>query len=320
MHINCFFLKEKGIIIVIYHNNYPFLFGTILMKSVVPIVYNQYVEKKRMFWNFDTMVMHKTGIVANDYSYHFIPGRYLLLRIETKFDHSTLPFLLPHRETVELIAAAFEKERIFREVPIAECKELAGTYIELMIDVIGVASHLSQLRAHNQYTFRHAINVARISGLIGRWLGYTGEILKDLILAGLLHDIGKILILSEILDKPGTLTTKEMDVVKKHSAHGYDLVKGLKITSDKVNISILQHHERLDGSGYPFGLSKDKISVFARIIAIADVYDAMTSERVYRKKMPPFVAADVIAGDMCDKLDPDIVLPFLARIRDYLKR
>lgn len=238
--------------------------------------------------------------------------------LPAKFDHSKLHFLMPHWETVELVATAFETVRIFKEVPIAECKELVEFYIELMIDVIGAVHHLSQLRAHNPYTFRHSLNVAIISGLIGKWLGYTGETLKDLILAGLFHDIGKILIPLEILNKSGKLTAKEMDVVKKHSSHGYDFVKGLKETSDEVKISILQNHERLDGSGYPFGLFKDKISVFARIIAIADVYDAMTSERVYRRKLSPFSAVETIVGDMYDKLDPDICIIFLARIQDYL--
>lgn len=238
--------------------------------------------------------------------------------LPANFDPSMLPCLLTDRETVELVAAAFEEEPIFGKIPLAEFRELAGTYRELMMDVLGVVDYLSQLRAHNHYTFRHAIDVASISGLIGRWLGYTGEKLKDLILAGLLHDIGKIGIPLEILNKPGKLTVKEMCVVKQHSCYGYDLLKRLKVTSDAVNCSILQHHERLDGSGYPFGLSKDKISVFARIIAIADIYDAMTSERVYRRKKSPVSVMKTIAGDMHDKLDTGICITFLANTRDYL--
>lgn len=238
--------------------------------------------------------------------------------LPSKIDYSKLHFSLPHRKTVELVATTFETVHFFQEVPIAECKELVGIYLELMIDITEVANYLSQLRAYNEYTFRHSLNVAIISGLIGKWLGYNGKTLKNLILTGLLHDIGKILVPLAIINMPGKITAKEMEVVKEHSYHGYELVKELENISDEVKIGILQHHERLDGSGYPLGLFGDKISPFARIIAIADMYDAMTNERVYRTQMSPFFAMETIAGDMHHKLDPDICIIFLTKIRSYL--
>lgn len=235
-----------------------------------------------------------------------------------KVDYSKRQFLVYHRKTFELISTAFETERIFREVPIAEFKELDGHYTELMTDVIGLIDDLSRLRGHNEYSYRHSLNVAIICGIIGKWSGYTGGILKDLILAGLLHDIGKRFIPLEIIDKPGKLSVKEMDIVEEHSSQGYNLLKELAGISSEVKTGVFQHYERLDGSGYPLGLSNEKISIFARIIAIADMYDAMTNERIYRSQMSPYSAVQVIVADMDKKLDQNICMIFLTRIQNFL--
>jgi len=193
-----------------------------------------------------------------------------------------------YQETIELIAEAFERVRIFEEVPIATFKELAENYIELMLDMVGVIDNLSRVRAHNEYTFNHSLNVAIICGLIGKWLGYTGQNLKDLILTGLLHDIGKAIVPLEILNKPGKLTVDEMDVVKRHPSQGYNLLRKQNDIRDEIKMGILQHHERQDGSGYPQGLTREKICDFGSIVSIADMYDAMTTTRVYRKKMSAY--------------------------------
>ena len=238
--------------------------------------------------------------------------------LPSNIDYSKLHFLQPYRETVELVATTFETVRYFNEVTIAQFQELEKVYLELMIDIIRVANYLYQLRCYSDYTFRHSLNVAIISGLIGKWLGYTGKTLKDLILTGLLHDTGKSLVPLAIINAPRKITAKEMEVVKEHPYFGYELLKELENISDEVKIGILQHHERFDGSGYPFGLIKDKISLFARIIAIADMYDAMTNERVYRTKLSPFSALETIAIDMHHKLDPDIGILFMTKIQSYL--
>jgi putative nucleotidyltransferase with HDIG domain len=226
-------------------------------------------------------------------------------------------FLVHHRRTCELISTAFETERIFSEVPIAEFKELGGYYIELLLDVIRLVEDLSRLWGHNEYSFTHSLNVAIICGTIGKWLGYTGEVLKDLILAGLLHDIGKTFIPLTIINKPRKLSAKEMDVVKEHSSKGYNLLKELDWISSEVKAGVFQHHERLDGSGYPLGLFNEKISFFARIIAIADMYDAMTNERVYRARMSHYSAVQAIIGDIDKKLDRNICMIFLTKTHNF---
>ncbi len=226
---------------------------------------------------------------------------------------------LMYEETLHSIVLAFEKLRMFKEVPILEFKELAEERIKLMIDIDEMMDCLHDVKIHSEYTFKHSLNVAIIAGIIGKWLEYKGEQLKDWILAGLLHDIGKVFVSREILNKPDRLTVEEMKVIKEHSFQGYNLLSGTADISDDVKNGVLQHHERLDGSGYPMNLWGDEITTYAKIIAIADIYDALTTERVYRKKLTPFLALEIILEELYDKLDPTIALKFVSNVRSCLR-
>jgi len=218
--------------------------------------------------------------------------------------------------TLAKIAAAFEQVRLFNEMPVAAFEDLVS-YIELLVDASGVIGKLHRVSEYSEYTFEHSLNVAIIAGILANWLGYDNFTRKELILAGLLHDIGKALTPLEILNKPGSLTAEEMAEIREHSLKGFELVDEAPI-SQAVKTAILQHHERLDGSGYPAGLTNDKISSYAKIVAIADIYDAMTSQRVYRDKMTTLDAIETLATEMYGKLDPAICLTFLENIRSCL--
>lgn len=219
-------------------------------------------------------------------------------------------------DTLQVIERSFSTMRYFKEVPLMQMKELVDTSINLMIDAAGVFSYLQIIRKQDDYTFRHSINVAIISGILGKWVGLTGETLKDLILAGLLHDIGKSQIPVEILNKPTKLTREEMKIMRGHTIEGYKMLVGESGTNEGLLSGVLQHHEKIDGTGYPFGISGEQIHIFARIIAVADIYDAMTSDRVYRKKQTPFAVIDEIKQETFGKLDPAICLSFLRNIAD----
>ncbi len=226
--------------------------------------------------------------------------------------------LATYEKTLELVTAAFEKIRTFQEVPIRECEELVEDYITLMTSVAGVISILYKIKSHNEYTFGHSLNVAIIAGVIGRWLGFKGENLKDIILAGLLHDIGKIFIPVSILDKPAKLTNEEMEVIKTHSGSGFQLINDCDEISEGVKLGILQHHERQDGSGYPQQLKGEDIHIYGNIVALADLYDAMSNKRIYRSQVPPFVVIETILEQMPKKLDPNVCLIFLENIREFM--
>lgn len=221
-----------------------------------------------------------------------------------------------YNSTVSSIRKSFETLRFFKQVPLNEMRELADGTIEPIVDTTGIINHLHVVHRQDDYTFHHSINVAVLCGIIGRWMGYKDKEFKDLVLAGLLHDVGKTQIPLEILRKPSSLTTVEMEAMRLHTTKGYSLLKELDLAQG-VLLAVLQHHEREDGSGYPLGVKGDKIHRFAQIVAVADIYDAMTSDKVYRAKTSPFEAVETLVRDMYGKLSPDVCSIFLNNVRDY---
>lgn len=152
---------------------------------------------------------------------------------------------------------------------------------------INAAASLTTLKNLGDYTFTHSVNVGILSAAFGSYLGLPEKLVKDLAIAGMLHDLGKIGVKKSILQKPGRLTPSELAQAKQHSLKGYNLIRENSELNSQVIRGVLEHHERFDGSGYPRGISGVKIGVYARILAIADVYAAMTSDRPYKKAVLP---------------------------------
>lgn len=159
----------------------------------------------------------------------------------------------------------------------------------------------------------HSQNVAIISNILGQWLGIKGDDLKVLTTAGLLHDIGKLAIPRNILDKPGKLTDEEYLLMKEHVKHGYQILRDQPIDIRIKEVCLL-HHERCDGSGYPFHAVASRITPFAKIVAIADVFDAMTAQRNYRGAFCPFDVIQMFDDEGLNKYDPHYIMTFLNRI------
>lgn len=172
---------------------------------------------------------------------------------------------------------------------------------------------LHNLRSYDDPTYAHSINVGLICHVLAKWLKYSPEDVKTATLCGLFHDVGKLMIPEEILNKPGKLTAAEFTVIKTHTSEGYKLLKDSNLGTHIKN-SILMHHERSDGSGYPLGLKADKIDNFAKMVAIADLYDAMTSPRVYRGPMCPFQVVEEFEREGLQKHDPKMILVFLENV------
>lgn len=148
-----------------------------------------------------------------------------------------------------------------------------------------VVVSLHKVRSFDDYTFVHSVNVCVLTILLGQGLNYHRFNLTKLATGALLHDVGKIRIPSDIINKPGKLSPQEFEIVKTHPMRGFELLsKNMSFVSAHV---ALQHHERIDGSGYPRGLQDESIHEFGKIAAVADVYDALTSDRPYRKAMTP---------------------------------
>ncbi len=178
---------------------------------------------------------------------------------------------------------------------------------------LDVFDMLHNMRQVNDSTYAHSLNVAIISRIIGKWLHFSTEELDTLTLAGLLHDIGKTKIPDEVLNKDGKLTDEEFQMIRNHPKYGYDIFKSQPLNSH-IKKAALMHHERCDGSGYPMGLTMEEIDDYALIIAIADVYDAMTAARSYRAPLCPFEVIAEFEKDGLQKYKPKYILTFLENI------
>lgn len=178
---------------------------------------------------------------------------------------------------------------------------------------INVFDMLHNMRQMDDSTYVHCMNVGLICNIFAHWLRMSEEDIKTATLSGLLHDIGKIKIPEKILKKPGRLTDWELSVVQTHPKEGYNILQAAPIDNHVKN-AVLMHHERCDGTGYPLGLVSEKIDPFAKIVAIADVYDAMTSSRVYRGSLCPFNVIAAFENEGLQKYDPHYILTFLENI------
>lgn len=179
---------------------------------------------------------------------------------------------------------------------------------------IHIIDMLQCMRGYNDVTYVHSMNVALLSNMIGRIIypDIRDEELDVLTLAGLLHDIGKMMIPDEIINKKGRLTESEYNIVKTHVLHGNNILKNLNLDPRIAEVA-MRHHERCDGSGYPGGYRREQTEPFARIVAIADTYDAMTSDRVYRPAICPFDVIHMFEREGIIKYDTEYLLPFLEK-------
>ena len=171
--------------------------------------------------------------------------------------------------------------------------------INLLCDVSTAVAQIHNMNREGDYVIHHATNVGILAGLMARWLRYQDKPKREIVLAGLLSEIGKMKVPIEILNKKGKLDDDEFREVKRHVDYGYDILKvsPLRIFKD-VLLGVLQHHERCDGSGYPNRTSGNQISDFGKIIAILDIYDAMAANRSYARRNSPFDIFQVLFQDI----------------------
>ncbi len=222
-----------------------------------------------------------------------------------------------YTETLDTIVQAFSRKNSWEEDAVARMQELIDQKIILLVETAGSLDFLHGMRSHDQGTFRHSLNVAILCGILGKWCHYQGQPLKDFILTGLLHDIGKVYVPLKILNKPGRLDEQEFAVIKRHPEKAYERLRKSKIP-ENVKQGILQHHECLDGSGYPYGKKGAEICREARITSVADVFEAVTSKRPYHSPMSRPAALDLLKDYMFTKLAPEFCWPFIQQMQQSL--
>lgn len=197
-----------------------------------------------------------------------------------------------------------------------QIKRIVEEMIEQLLAKKDFVTTLSQMRSIDDYTYKHSVNVGVLSLIIGIDMGLEGETLRHLGMGAMLHDIGKILVSEEIIKKPSKLTPREYDEVKRHTEYGYELLKQMGIPEEAAIIALC-HHEKYDGTGYNRGIGRTDIPLLARIVAVADVYDAMSHDRVYQRRVSHDKVYREIThlGDI--HFDSEIMELFVKRLHIY---
>jgi HD-GYP domain-containing protein (c-di-GMP phosphodiesterase class II) len=170
---------------------------------------------------------------------------------------------------------------------------------------------------NEDYLFHNSVLSAMTSYLLAQWNLFPQKDWIPIALAGLFHDIGNIKVDKEILHKPSKLTKEESDEVKRHTVYGYNLLKNVAALNEGIKLTVLQHHERYDGSGYPLGINADKIHPYAKIVAIADIFHAMTLKRLYQSEASPYVVLEQLQMESFGKLEPGYVRVFIEKATQF---
>lgn len=231
-----------------------------------------------------------------------------------------VPDVVSEQARVEAVASAkqvMEQIKVGRQVDASAAKKIANTLVDELCRNHGTLVNFIDMRTKADYLFNHSVNVCILSTLTGISLGFDELRLRDLGVGALLHDIGKLMVPPEILNKTERLTLAELDEIRRHPEYGFDILRKNPDVSLMSAHCAFQHHERYDGSGYPRSLQDKEIHQFAQIVALADVYDALTSDVIYRKAVPVYEALAIITKAAGSYFEPELVEHFAGNIAPY---
>ncbi|NMB41480.1 MAG: HD-GYP domain-containing protein [Firmicutes bacterium] len=198
----------------------------------------------------------------------------------------------------------------------SDIRDVLDDIIDQLLDNKNLIINLSDIRTSDNYTFAHSVNVAVMAVTTAISFGFPRSKLQEVGLGSLLHDLGKVKIPNSILNKKRELTPEEFLEIKKHPFYGYDMFKKQYLGSVPSALIILQHHERINGDGYPQGLVGEQIHVYSKICSIADVYDALVSDRPYREAFPPHKALELLQSEV-ELFDSNVLQKFIQHIAAY---
>lgn len=214
-------------------------------------------------------------------------------------------------------------ENIFRNIRFGKkiiLTEVSEEVDNLIVDIIqndNILGRIRQIEEKDDFLFNHSLNVFMLATMMGKWLNYSEKKIKQLALAGLFHDIGKLKIPDNIVNKSSLLTEDEENTMKKHSIYSYNILSETIGISKNTLLGVLQHHEREDGSGYPQRLKEDKIHEYAKIIAVCDIYDTFTFDKRYKHRRSPFYAARILEQQSFGILNAKVSRLFLDKISEF---
>lgn len=207
--------------------------------------------------------------------------------------------------------------RVGRALDLNNARTVVNQCVESVLRNENALLLLTKIKHQDEYTAEHCINVSILAAAFGKHLGLLEGEIRNLALCGLLHDVGKTRIPDQVLNKPGALTPGEFDIMRQHTTHGRDILMGTSRSLGTAVDVAFSHHERLDGSGYPRGLRAQQIPYFAKIIALVDTYDAITSNRVYDRGRASMQALDIIHKHRGAQFDEELADAFIQMIGIY---
>lgn len=249
-----------------------------------------------------------------------MPGLYVESRISG--DIEVREFIEPEfkRKTITTIKSTLDdyvRQRTLSHSALRSISNIAENLVMYVLSKDEVLINVIDVKDYDNYTYTHSMYVAVLSALIGLRMGCTRTMLTELATAGLLHDIGKLDISPEIVNKPARLTPQEFEVMKTHPSNAVRRLGPCCQLNQKTLQGVLCHHERFDGTGYPRGLKGKNIPLYGRVLALADVYDALTSQRAYREALFSGAAIEYMMGCADTHFDYDILQAFLKTVAPY---
>lgn len=228
--------------------------------------------------------------------------------------HASLLIRFPR--TAPWLQRVYFETALIKQELLSEAVRFIDQLVEHLSLHPGFSLDFEQLQTSDKVTYKHSVNVALLSYIIGKSMNYKGEKLRWLTLSALIHDIGKLDIPEEILNKPGALSPEEFEIIRTHPAKGVARSADLPLP-ESVLTAILQHHERWNGSGYPQGLAGLDISTSAQIMAVADVFDALITDRPYHAPLPPYHALEILFKGCGTDFSPEVLKALFCMIQLY---
>jgi putative nucleotidyltransferase with HDIG domain len=270
--------------------------GLVIIKANTPILQEHLDLAKRHRINTSDIVLDN-GIV-----------------FATSSSNPMSPINLMTKHVVDQSIRLFRSIEFNKEIPVTEIENTILPTVQKISNDTNIFNLFEAVRAKDDYTHQHNIGVGVLATLIGKWLKISGDDLATLSLAAILHDVGKVKIPIDLLNKEGKLTIEEYKIIQQHTVLGYQMLRETPDLSHQIAYVALQHHEKEDGSGYPLGLKGNKIDLFSKIVTVADIFHAMSSKRPYHEPIPFHSIIKQMKQGIFGELEPQVVSVFLRNI------
>lgn len=292
--------------------------GCILAKDIKLSSQQPFMRKKTVL-NKELIEILKAFLVEEvDVEKYLDDGKEFVPDRSSTEEEKEKSFRQLYTEAVEQYRKLFQEWMSGKRIDHLEVRKIVVPLFEELMKKPSELLLLHHYSKKETYLYHHAIAVSLLSSFIGQKLSLSKPEWIEVGVAGALADAGMALIDKKIINKPGPLSEDEFEEVKKHPIIAYNRLKSTKLVSDRFLLAVLQHHEREDGSGYPLGVKANKIHLYSQIIAVADVYHAMTSERYYRSKKSPYLVLEELWKEQFGKLRINVVRTFVTSILNFV--